>query len=72
MPTPRSLPAASWRERFALASYWLLFVFLPLGGFLVWRGFTTASFVLLLPLFLVLSVIGERGFRWWRRLWGLS
>ena len=71
MPTLRPLPAPSWRERLALASYWLLFVFVPLGGFLVWRGVTPASFVLLLPLFLVLSAIGERVFRWWRRLWGL-
>jgi hypothetical protein len=59
------------RERAALVSYWLLFIFFPLGGFLAWRGITASSLGLLIPLFLALVLVGERAFRPWRRLWRL-
>ena len=72
MPGPQSSPLSSRREQVALVSYWLLFVLLPLGGFLVWCGVSAASLVLGVVLFLVLAAIGERGFRRWRRLWRLS
>jgi hypothetical protein len=64
-------PQHPLRERAALVSYWLLFILLPLGGFIVWRGITTASLTLLIPLFLVLVLVGEHALRPWRRLWRL-
>ena len=59
------------RERAALVSYWLLFILLPLAGFLAWRGITAATLAILLPLLLVLVLIGEHALRPWRRLWRL-
>jgi hypothetical protein len=64
-------PQHPLRERAALVSYWSLFIFLPLVGFIAWRGITAASLILLIPLFLVLVLVGERALRLWRRLWRL-
>jgi hypothetical protein len=65
---PNRQPDRPYRQHAALVSYWLLFIFLPLGGFLVWRGITTSALGLLLPLFFVLVLIGEHGLRLWKRL----
>jgi len=64
-------PPASAKAPLALVSYWLLFVFGPLLAFFYWRGFTSNSYALG-PLFLILCLIGERGFRVWKRLWGVK
>ena len=67
--SPSPDPKRTHRQRAALVSYWLLFVFSPLAGFLVWLGITAASLTLLLPLFFILVLIGEHALRPWMRLW---
>lgn len=71
MSSDQQKPQHPVREHAALVSYWLLFILLPLGAFLAWRGMTTVSLVLLVPLFFVLVLAGEHGLRPWRRLWRL-
>ena len=53
------------RYIWARASYWLLFIIIPIiaVAFLVGGG------VGLIALLVVLVVIGEHGFRPWKRLW---
>jgi hypothetical protein len=67
--TARTEP--SFRERIVLAGYWLLFILILIVGFLVWRGVTAVSLLLIVPLILILTVLGERALRLWRRLWRL-
>jgi hypothetical protein len=52
------------RYHFALGSYWLIFVFLPVGlvAFVVGVGWT-------LGVFAVLILLAEHTFRAWKRLW---
>lgn len=60
------------RARFALASYWTLFIFGPTAAAVVWlllRGHSVLSALLPLPLLLFLMLVGERGLRLWNRLW---
>jgi len=52
------------RDTLALGSYWTLFVVAPLAAcfFIFGAGYC-------LPVFFALCLIGERGFRRWKRLW---
>jgi hypothetical protein len=55
------------RTNLALATYWLLFVIAPLAICYLLLG-TSVSGVTYIVIFVVLSVIGERGFRLWKKL----
>ena len=57
------------RYRFALVSYWLLFILLPIGALLVWLGASASNFVVYLAALVILVMIGERGFRGWKKIW---
>lgn len=57
------------RGSLALITYWALFIIAPLALFIIWRGQSVSTAVLSVVLFLVLAVIGERGFRLWKRFW---
>ena len=56
------------RYRLALASYWLAFVVVPAGVALAFLGLSGRSAVIVAGLAMILILIGERGFRRWRRL----
>ena len=56
------------QTRVALGTYWLLFIVIPLVIFGAVLGFSTLAFALGLLVLLVLTLVGERGLRWWSRL----
>jgi hypothetical protein len=53
----------------ALGSYWTLFVVAPLAACFFVLGSSARAAGYCLPIFLVLCLIGEHGFRRWKRLW---
>ncbi|MFN0079154.1 MAG: hypothetical protein ACKVY0_22045 [Prosthecobacter sp.] len=57
------------RTIFALGSYWALFVIAPLVVCFFLFGASARAADYCLPVFIVLCLIGERGFRRWKRLW---
>lgn len=64
---PPTEPKHPYRERAALASYWVLFILSPLAAVTIQYGISTASIVV----FVGLVMIGEHALRPWRRLWRL-
>jgi hypothetical protein len=58
------------RTLLALGSYWALFIIMPLVLCFLLLGVRAAGWCL--PLFLVWCLVGERGFRGWKRLWGIE
>jgi len=56
----------------ALVSYWLLFVILPILAIIIFCGFSRATIFAGVSIFLVLLVMGERGFRLWKHLWRIT
>lgn len=62
------------RVRLALISFWALFIVAPMLLFIVWlawRGSSGLEAFAPVLLFLVLAAISERGYRLWKRLWGI-
>jgi len=57
------------RTTLALGNYWALFVIGPLIGCFFLLGASARAAGYCVPIFLVLCLIGERGFRRWKRLW---
>lgn len=57
-----------WRYHLALLSYWVLFILLPMGALIVWLGASASNLAAYLIALVVLVVIGERGFRSWKRI----
>jgi predicted membrane metal-binding protein len=60
------------QTKLPLCTYWLLFILTPLLVFGAMFGFSTTMFLIGLVVLLVLTVIGEHGFRLWIRLFGVS
>lgn len=61
---------ATWmRGLLAVITYWALFILGPLYLFVAWWGWTPLTKAILVPLFFILFLIGEHGFRIWKRLW---
>ncbi|HEX7654320.1 MAG TPA: hypothetical protein VF607_12495 [Verrucomicrobiae bacterium] len=50
----------------ARVSYWLLFIIAPTVAAFYWLGLSVAS----VGVFVVLALIGEHGFLYWKRLLG--
>jgi hypothetical protein len=57
------------RTMLALGSYWAIFIIAPLALCFLLLGASARAVGYCLPLFVVLCLIGERGFRRWKRLW---
>jgi len=62
----------SLRYRLALASYWLAFIIGPALVFFLWLGPSSTNAGIAFGLAVILMLVGERGFRPWRRLWRLE
>lgn len=58
-----------WRYRLALVTYWTLFIVLPLGALVLWLGAPQENFAVYMVALVVLVMVGERGFRSWKKLW---
>jgi len=52
-----------------LIAYWLLFVMVPVVLILASLRFSRLSFAISAVAFVVLVIVGERGFRKWKKLW---
>ncbi len=63
---------SSKRYRLAVASYWLAFVIVPALVFLLLLGPSSTNAGIAFGLAVILMLVGERGFRPWRRLWRLD
>jgi hypothetical protein len=63
---------SSTRYRLALASYWFSFVIVPAAILFFVVGPSGASAGVAFGLVVILMLVGERGFRRWRRLWRLD
>jgi hypothetical protein len=57
------------RTKLALASYWALFVLAPLVTCFLLLGASAQAAGYCVPIFVVLCIIGEHGFRRWKRIW---
>jgi hypothetical protein len=57
------------RYKLAQASYWFLFVIGPAAGLFLILGVSSVNAGFCFGLGLILTVIGEHGFRPWKRLW---
>lgn len=55
-----------------LVSYWLLFVVTPILAIIGFWGLSRPTIIAGVSLFLILLVIGERGFRLWKHLWRIA
>ena len=62
-------PEAMNRAKLALGSYWVLFIIGPLVVCFVLFGASVRAAGYCVPILVVLCVIGEHGFRRWKRLW---
>ena len=51
-----------------LAAYWILFVIVP-GGIILWFVPLPWRIASAIPIGLLLLLIGEHGFRKWKRIW---
>ena len=60
------------KDLLALVSYWLLFVITPILALIVFCGFSRTSVFAGVGIFLVLLILGERGFRLWKHLWRIT
>ena len=58
--------------RLALCSYWLLFVMAPALALFFILGRSTLNAGVCFGVGVVLAIIGERGFRRWKRLWKIE
>jgi hypothetical protein len=63
---------SSTRHRLALASYWFAFIIVPAVVLLLLLGPSATSAGIAFGLAVLLMLIGERGFRHFRRLWRLD
>jgi hypothetical protein len=60
------------RTTLALASYWALCVIAPLTICFYLLGASASAAGSCVAIFVVLCVIGERGFRLWKKLWKIN
>jgi len=59
---------SSMRERACLATYWAIFIILPVA--LIWSHIpASVRWAVTLPAGFALVLIGERGIRRWKRIW---
>jgi hypothetical protein len=65
------MTAMTQQTRYLLArvSYWLLFVIAPSAALFFLLGASVKNGGVCLGTFAILAVIGEHGFRPWKRLW---
>jgi ABC-type transport system involved in multi-copper enzyme maturation permease subunit len=60
------------RATLALVTYWVLFVIAPLAICFYLLGATARAAGTCMAIFVVLCIIGERGFRLWKKLWKID
>jgi len=60
------------RTGLALVTYWALFVFAPLAICFYFLGASASAANTCIVIFVVLCIIGERGFRLWKKLWKID
>jgi hypothetical protein len=60
------------RYRLALASYWLVFIIVPAALCFLLLGASSTSAGIAFGFAMILFLIGEWGFRGWKRLWKLN
>jgi hypothetical protein len=56
-------------SRLLLWSYWFLFILIPLVLFGAFMDFTLSSLVPAAIAVVVMTAVGERGLRLWRKMW---
>ncbi len=62
----------SVRGRLAIITYWTLFVLVPpILPIVIWGG-GVGIYAVSIGLLLMLFILASRGFRLWKRLWGLE
>jgi hypothetical protein len=60
------------RTTLALVTYWALFIIAPLVICFYLLGASASAAGKCVAIFVVLCIIGERGFRLWKKLWKID